>query len=75
MRIGGRAAQEFRHEANVGDGQTKRLDARQSLLVGESGHLAAQLVERLVQVEHATPLADVGCASLCHRGDTASRLL
>lgn len=66
VRIGGCATQELCHEANVGDGQSQRLDARQSLLVGERGHLATQLVERLVQVEHATALANIGSTALSH---------
>lgn len=66
VRVGGCAAQELCHEADVGDGQSQRLDARQSLLVGECGHLATQLVERLVKVEHATAFANIGGTSLSH---------
>lgn len=46
--VRGRAAQQLSHESDVGDGQAKGFDAGQSFLVGEGGHLAAQLVEGLV---------------------------
>ena len=35
----GRPLDELDHEGDVGDGQAKRLDARQPLLVGERRHL------------------------------------
>ena len=51
--------QQLVHEADVGDGEAQRLYPRQPLLVGEGGHLGAQPVEGLVQVEHPPPLPDV----------------
>lgn len=68
-------SQNFGHESDVRDGQPQRFDARQSLLVGERGHFAAQLVERLVQIEHATALANVGCPPLGDGGDATASLL
>lgn len=61
------AADDVRHERNVRDRQAQRLDSREALLVGERRHALAQRVERLVQVEHATSLADVGGTTLRHR--------
>lgn len=55
------------HERDVRDGEPQGLDARQPLLVRERRHFPAQLVERLVQIEHAPPLPDVGRSSLRHR--------
>lgn len=67
--------QNFGHEADVRDGQPQRFDARQPLLVGECGYFAAQLVERFVQVEHATALANVGRPPLGDGSDATARLL
>ena len=59
--------QQLVHEADVGDGEAQRLYPRQPLLVGEGGHLGAQPVEGLVQVEHPPPLPDVGRPPLGRR--------
>lgn len=67
--------QNLGHKADVRDGQPQRFDARQPFLVGERGHLAAQLVERLVQIEHAPALANVGRPPLSDGGDATARLL
>ena len=40
-----RPAQQLSHERDVSDGQTQRLDPRETLLVGERRHLSA--IERL----------------------------
>lgn len=69
------AVHQLGHEANVRDCQTKCLNPRQMLLVGECGDLPAQLIESFVQVEHPTAFADVGRPPLGNGGDSATRFL
>jgi len=70
-----RRLEQLGHEADVRDGQPERLDPGQALLVRERGHLAPQLVERLVQVVHAPALAYVGRAPLRQRGHAPTDFL
>lgn len=69
------AVHQLGHEADVGNGQPQRLDAGQTLFVGECGNFAAQLIESLVQVEHPTAFSDIRRSSLGDWGDSASGLL
>lgn len=52
--------QDLPQQRDVGDGEPQGVDLRQSLLVGESGHVAAQLLEGRVDAQHPLPLPDVG---------------
>lgn len=61
--------QQVGHEGDVDDGQAERVDARQSLLVGEGGDLPPQLVKRFVQAEHPLPFPHVCRLSLDHGDD------
>jgi len=70
-----RRLEQLGHEADVRDGQPERLDPGQALLVRERGHLAPQLVERLVQVVHAPALAYVRRAPLRQRGHAPTDFL
>lgn len=51
-------------QGDVGGGQAQRVDLGEAFLVGERGHVAAQLVEGRVDAEHPPPLAEVGGAAL-----------
>lgn len=61
--------QQLGHEGDVDDGQAERVDARQSLLVGEGGDFPPQLIKRFVQAEHPLPFPHVCRLSLDHGDD------
>jgi len=52
--------EDLSEQGDVGDGQAQRVDLGEPLLEGESGHMAAQLVEGAVDAEHALAFPDVG---------------
>lgn len=61
--------QQVRHEGDVDDGQTERVDAGQPLLVGERGNFPPQFIKRLVQAKHPLPFPHVGRLPLDHGDD------
>lgn len=61
--------QQVAHEGDVDDGQAERVDARQSLLVGEGGDFPPQLIKRFVQAEHPLPFPHVCRLPLAHGDD------
>jgi len=73
--VRGCPTEQLRHESYVGDGQTEGFDAGEPFFVSEGGHLAAQLVEGLIQVEHPSAFADIGSSPLGHAGHPAAGLL
>lgn len=70
-----RRLEQFGHEADVRDSQPECFDPGQTFLVRKRGHLAPELVKRLVQVVHAPALAYVGRAPLRQRGHAPSDFL
>jgi len=73
--VWGCPTEQLRHESYVGDGQTESFYAGKSFFVSEGGHLAAQFVEGLVQVEHPSAFADIGSSPLSHASHPAAGFL
>lgn len=69
------AIQQFDHEANVGDGQSKGLNAGQPFLVSERRNLSPEFVEGFIQIEHPSSFTNIGSSPLGEGGHAPSGFL
>lgn len=62
----GTAVHQFRHESNVGDGQSQGFDPGQPLLISKRWHLPTELIKSFIEIEHPPPFSDICSPSLSY---------